>query len=138
MSIIQIAVLAIVALVLGLFVVRPILKSKAVPAMNELPARDISAINSAEITSLDSDGASLPALTGEIESGGLNLPEMSTVSDFDLPELNMAPMADFPIANGMGSNPNDPVARLKQMIEERQDETVEVLRGWMEDKEEVL
>jgi flagellar M-ring protein FliF len=38
----------------------------------------------------------------------------------------------------MGGNPNDPVARLKQMIEERQDETVEVLRGWMEDKEEVL
>lgn len=138
MSIIQIAVLAIVALVLGLFVVRPILKSKAVPAMNELPAPDISAINSAAITSLDSDGASLPALTGEIENGGLDLPEMSTVSDFDLPELNMAPMADFPMANGMGGNPNDPVARLKQMIEERQDETVEVLRGWMEDKEEVL
>ena len=64
---------------------------------------------------------------------------MATVSDFDLPEISMAPMDGFSMADGMGGGlSNDPVTRLKQMIEERQDETVEVLRGWMENKEGAL
>ena len=32
--------------------------------------------------------------------------------------------------------PEDPVERLRNMIGERQEETVEILRGWLEDKEE--
>ena len=31
---------------------------------------------------------------------------------------------------------NDPVDRLKQLISERQDETMEILRSWMEDDRE--
>jgi flagellar M-ring protein FliF len=30
----------------------------------------------------------------------------------------------------------DPVARLRRLIEERQSESVEILRGWMEQDEE--
>ena len=139
MSIIQISVLAIVALVLGLFVVRPILKSKTIPAMNELPTFGGISNDPAAIAPFDGDVATLPVLTGEIDNGDLSLPEMATVSDFDLPEISMAPMDGFSMADGMGGGlSNDPVTRLKQMIEERQDETVEVLRGWMENKEGAL
>ena len=34
------------------------------------------------------------------------------------------------------SQAQDPVERLRGMIGERQEETVEILRGWLEDKEE--
>ena len=52
------------------------------------------------------------------------------ISDFgdgsgELPDLN--------IGSGMS---DDPVDRLRTMIGERQDETVEILRSWLEDKEE--
>jgi flagellar M-ring protein FliF len=33
-------------------------------------------------------------------------------------------------------NDTDPVARLRRLIEERQAESVEILRGWMEAEEE--
>lgn len=32
--------------------------------------------------------------------------------------------------------PTDPVARLRQLIEARQAESVEILRGWMDEREE--
>jgi flagellar M-ring protein FliF len=42
-----------------------------------------------------------------------------------LPDIGLgAPMSD------------DPVDRLRSMIGERQEETVEILRSWLEDKEE--
>jgi flagellar M-ring protein FliF len=53
-------------------------------------------------------------LTGEIEDG----PDFS----FD--------------GRGAGDLPMDPVARLRRLIEERQSESVEILRGWMEQDEE--
>ena len=46
-------------------------------------------------------------------------------------------MDDFPDLPMMGGDSGeDPVARLRNMIGERQEETVEILRGWLEDKEE--
>ncbi|TKA97867.1 flagellar M-ring protein FliF, partial [Cereibacter changlensis] len=41
----------------------------------------------------------------------------------------------FPMMSGGGmemEDDNDPVARLRRLIEERQTESVEILRGWME------
>ena len=35
-----------------------------------------------------------------------------------------------------GNDTADPVARLRRLIEERQAESVEILRGWMEQEEE--
>jgi flagellar M-ring protein FliF len=35
-----------------------------------------------------------------------------------------------------GAGTGAPVDRLREMISERQDETVEILRSWLEDKEE--
>ncbi len=116
MSLIQIGVLALVALVLGLFVLRPLLSNRPVPAAPaELPAPELQeAFATASLPEL-------PPLSGEITDLA------------DLPPI-------FPIMAGddpQGDYDNDePVARLRRLIEERQQESVEILRGWMEDREE--
>lgn len=136
MSIIQIAVLGVVTLILGLFVVRPILNSKPTPAIAELPppSNQIPPAPFPEGMG-NSNDSMMPALTGEIDNGDFMLPAMGTVSDFEMPDMATAAIGDFDSAGGMGGASSDPVARLRKMIEERQDETVEVLRGWMEESE---
>ncbi|MFK7761920.1 MAG: flagellar basal-body MS-ring/collar protein FliF [Roseobacter sp.] len=120
MSAIQMAVLALVTLILGLFVVRPLLMR---PTSDDSP--EIAAISDGKAEGLDAEG-----LTGEIESDNFELPDLPMISGFGddaggLPDLNIgSPMTD------------DPVERLRSMIGERQDETVEILRSWLEDKEE--
>jgi flagellar M-ring protein FliF len=108
MAVIQIAALAVVALILGLFVLRPILKSGS--AATALPA--------------PADQLALPGasggLTGEIDDG------------FSMPDL---PAVDF--MGGMDDQPlEDPATRLRRLIEERQSESLEILRGWLEPEEE--
>ncbi|SIS58756.1 flagellar basal-body MS-ring/collar protein FliF [Phaeovulum vinaykumarii] len=117
MSLIQLGVLSLVALILGIFVLRPILMRPApVVSAGELPA-PVSATNP-------------DALNGEIQEG-----------DFsgDLPMLDMGGM-NMPMAMGDfgegGGDDSDPVARLKRLIAERQTESVEILRNWMEEREE--
>ncbi|MCB2115643.1 MAG: flagellar M-ring protein FliF [Rhodobacteraceae bacterium] len=110
MSIVQLGVLALVTLILGLFVVRPILAGRARSGQLALPA-----------------GAPAPlpseVLTGEIDDGSYPAPAL-------------------PAAGGragesqVAGSDADPVTRLRRMILERQDETMEILRGWMEDSEE--
>ncbi|PHR00029.1 MAG: flagellar M-ring protein FliF [Marinosulfonomonas sp.] len=138
MSIIQIAVLGIVSLILGLFVVRPILNSKPLPAVAELapPANPIPAAPFPD--TIGNAASSLPALTGEIDDGSFTAPAMATVSDFQMPEMNTAAIGGFGTDGSTGGLSNDPVTRLREMIEERQEETVEVLRGWMEEGEETV
>lgn len=120
MSAIQMAVLALVTLILGLFVVRPLLMRGAEEPSSEFPALPPASEATGE-ASLVSD--SEPA--SEFE-----LPELPVISGFGddengLPDLAIGgPMSD------------DPVDRLKNLIGERQEETVEILRSWLEDKEE--
>jgi flagellar M-ring protein FliF len=111
MTAIQIAVLAIVALILGLFVVRPILTAQARPVL---------ALSSqaSPLALPGGTGTGPRVLSGEIDDGS-GLPPFSVNS-----------------ANGATELPNDPVARLRRLIEERQVESVEILRGWMEAEEE--
>ena len=109
MRLVQIAVLAVVALILGLFVVRPLL----------LPGR-----RSAGLPALvDASGATdapdaLPVLNGIIEpdTGESGLPALS--------DRRAQPSV---------LEAEDAVARLKTLIEERRSETVEVLRSWLDD-----
>ena len=123
MALVRLATLAIVSLVLGLFVLRPIFsgpaRSGAVGALTGPEtgaARDIS-----------SGARDLPALTGEIDDGtGLPGGELAVVSDLEFNTVD-----DLPALRGA-----DPVERLRALIEERQTETVEILRGWMEDDRE--
>lgn len=103
MSLIQIAVAASVALVLGLFVVRPILMSNRAsrPAL------------------ADTSG---PVLDGEIDTSQAGL-SATTIGAARSPN-DVNSVAD-PSAS------NDPVVRLRTLIEERQDETVDILRDWI-------
>jgi flagellar M-ring protein FliF len=48
-------------------------------------------------------------------------------------EIDEGELPDFADA---GARTADPVARLRRLIEERQAETVEILRGWLQDDEE--
>lgn len=119
MSAVQMAILAVVTLILGLFVVRPVLSRNPESASSSLPAL------------LPAAGNSEPVLSGEV-----------TDDDFEMPDINsgkrlsgdIPPGAGLPRAGSAVSD--DPVDRLRHMIGERQEETVEILRSWLEEKEE--
>jgi flagellar M-ring protein FliF len=132
MQLIKIAVLAIVALILGLFVMRPILAQRAAAAEAEramnLPGGMIG-----------SDEGTGRALTGEIADGDMPIGSMNVVSDFDIGDMPMTMGTGNFGDMGMGGESgqaSDPVARLKKLIEERQAESVEILRSWMDEAEE--
>jgi len=132
MSLAQALVLAVVALILGLFVIRPILSGAragevaqiAPPASGERPSGDISAAET---------GAPLASLTGEIDDGDLDPATMSLVPT-DPSTRTTDPETALQLARE-GAN-GDPVDRLRAMIGERQTETVEILRNWLEGEEE--
>ncbi len=116
MAIIQLGVLALVSLILGLFVLRPILTRRAEPAPAQIappPPAEISE-PSGEAPGLPE----LPALDGEIDGLG----------DF-------SPLGELPSFDSIQST-SDPAARLRELIEQKQDETVEVLSQWMNDPQE--
>ena len=124
MSALQMAVLAVVTLILGLFVVRPILSKP--PAQQLLPpatdrAETGLALDAPDTASAAMDEPDFPDLD-------LNTPLP------DLPGLPAMGMADV-AGDGFGQS-NDPVERLRNMIGERQEETVEILRSWLEEDEE--
>ena len=115
MSAIQIAVLALVAIILGLFVVRPMMLSSSRQASLPAPLQPLA------LAATGGSGGFLQdnrVLTGEIDDGG-DLPNLSLVSDLSL-----------------RGEPDDPASRLRRLIEERQAESLEILRGWMEQPEE--
>lgn len=113
MSIIQMLVLSLVALVLGMFVLRPLLLQRGAPA----------AVTGAGTLALPgpSEAAAGPALTGEISDG------------YDLPDLAVDGFGATALAE---HDTDDPVARLRRLIDQRQSESVEILRSWMEKEEE--
>lgn len=108
MSLVQTAVLAIVALVLGLFVIRPILTSASRPALVS-PEPTLALPAGPDYRS--------QALEGEVQTG------------FDY-EGYASPQT---AADGAE---DDPATRLRRLIEKRQTESIEILRGWMETEEE--
>jgi len=115
MSLIQIGMLALVALVLGLFVLRPMLMAKrgAADLPPVAPPLSLPGLNGLN------NMPDMPRfLDGEIDMGG-DLPSLQVISRDDPDAL-----------------PEDPVARLRQLIEARQAESVEILRGWMDEREE--
>jgi len=113
MSLIQLAILSMVALLLGMFVVRPILSSNP---QGRGAGGGVAALAPPQ-------RGEAGALTGEIDDGAFDGSALPIVSfDDDLPMFG-----DPAIADG------DPIARLRRLIEDRQEESVEILRSWMED-----
>ena len=108
MSLVQIAALALVALVLGVFVVRPLL----------MPTRSQDIAGLANDRLAENLSTELPVLSGTIEPDdtGSGLPVLAE-----------------PAIQGDHLNTEDAVARLKSLIERRRSETVEVLRSWLDD-----
>lgn len=111
MRLIQIAVLAAVAIILGLFVVRPILaptnqRSLALPRANDFIDQDPSQIR------LGIESETKPRIDG----GPIALPATTRASN---------------------SEEIDPVKRLRKMISDRETETVQILQDWMEQPDEV-
>ncbi len=117
MSLIQTMVLAVVALILGLFVIRPMLAGRFAPKESQMLAAP------------STQPLALPGLTnGDVLSG-----EIDNFGDLPMVNLDNFDMGDG--ANNTADS-TDPVARLRRLIEERQAESVEVLRGWMEKEDE--
>jgi len=108
-SLAKIGIAGAVVLALGLFVVRPILTAQ--PPLLEEP-------------SLLQAPDAAAALDGEI--------------DGQLPALAMSTALPGSAAAQLAPPPVDPVERLKSLIDERQDETVEVLKSWIESPEEAV
>ena len=122
LSAIQMLVLAVVTLILGLFVIRPVLTKQ--PA--EVPAM----IGSQDLENSTSEGgaiAKLSSLPAVIDAEDMGNAQM-TAGSGDVIAMQNSDLERLP--------PEDPVERLRNMIGERQEETVEILRGWLEDKEE--
>lgn len=128
MSIVQALVLAIVAIVLGLFVVRPVL-SRTDPAPASLPAPPTPS-SAPGVVQRGSDSP-VQALTGEIDNGEVDTSSMAVISSPDTAgSASASSLSVRHVENG------DPVERLRNLIGERQDETVEILRSWLEGEEE--
>ena len=123
MYLIQALVLAVVALVLGLFVVRPILARP----VGQAPAQIAAAPSSAPAEGASAD---LTPLTGEIDDGEFDEAALSLVSDRGRGTAEAGDLA------ALDRSSEDPVARLRNLIGQRQDETVEILRNWLEGEEE--
>lgn len=100
-TLIQLAVLAIVAIVLALFVVKPVLSGGGVSKAAD----------------------DLDAMGEDVE-----LPDFSS-SDFAMPDL-----PDF--SAEPEDRPVDPVQLLRKVVDQRQDESANLLRNWLEEAEE--
>jgi flagellar M-ring protein FliF len=110
MSMIQTGVLASVALILGLFVIRPVLATASRPTL---------APSAAPLALPPAFASGSAALQGEIDDG-----------------FDYGTFADVRSENGQATTDEDPATRLRRLIEQRQTESIEILRGWMEHDEE--
>lgn len=128
-SLIRAGVLALVALALGLFVVRPLMLKKP-PAPTALPLPGGSEMLTAPSIQSQTEDADLTPLTGMIDDGSGEFPDASMAQGTQL-----MPQPTRPELSEEGVEV-DPVERLRNLIEARREETVEILRNWMDTQEE--
>ena len=131
MSIIQTAVLAIVALVLGLFVVRPLLAGGGSRELNEVGGAPM-------LPDLGGDDGfpAMAPMMGEVDGGDMGM--AMGIGDMGgemgaLPDLGGG---GLPALGGDGMSQSDAAERLRNLISDRKEETVEILRHWLDEREE--
>ena len=136
MALVQVVALVLVTAILALFVLRPVLAAPAAlpapAARREAEQDDAPAALSGEIENAETGQFEpLPGAKGAAAPGiAAGAPEMPGAG---------AGGADWPAAGGLpqiATPPADPVERLRAMIGDRQEETIEILRGWLEEDEE--
>ncbi|HEY0213661.1 MAG TPA: flagellar basal-body MS-ring/collar protein FliF [Paenirhodobacter sp.] len=116
MRLISIAALAVVVLVLGLFVMRPILLAK----------RQLNIV---------ADQAQLTAVKGQRQDKTAEAPDAPEWAPKVVPLDMQDVQSPAEASNGHAQAGAEPVERLKRLIEERHTESVEILRGWMDSNE---
>lgn len=121
MTLVQSLVLAAVALILGLFVLRPILLR---------PAQMISSETAASSRLALAPKPALTPISGVIDDREIDESGLSDVSDKAFVDRDRQSLSRI------DATPQDPVARLRALIGQRQEETVEILRNWLEGEEE--
>ena len=89
----------------------------------------------------DADGQArvvpqLAAATAPLALPGVPAPARRRVLNGEIDDGTDLPPFSMGAAQQHDRMPTDPVARLRRLIEERQVESVEILRGWMEHEEE--
>jgi flagellar M-ring protein FliF len=105
MQLVQTGVLALVALILGLFVVRPILTSNRTP----------------------------PAL---LDNSGAGVSSSALGSDLNVIDGTVSPLESLvpsPTDANSAQSTDDPVDRLRDLIEDRRDEAIQVLQSWIDE-----
>lgn len=114
MQLVSVALLALVAIVLGLFVLRP-----ALTGARARTAEDAAALlPTGAVAAIGGPGAEGGALVGQT---------VDRVADGEiLPSLD----------EGTGAGADDPMDRLRRLIADRQAESVQILRGWLETADE--
>lgn len=130
MQLIQLGALGLVSLIMGLFVFRPLFATLPASGPSQLAAPQLASAPPGRGAQMDDKPPVLtpapppgPALTGEIDD-----------TPFVPQDANGTP--GFLNASQQQALSSDPVQRLRQMISNRQDETIDVLRTWMDEKEE--
>ena len=141
MALAQLGFATVVALVLALFVIRPALLSTRAIAPQKalldesgpgLPETSLAGIQADQVGSL---GAAIGTGAQTQLPGGTSAP-MEPLHPIDMPEMAVGEFA-FPDPTPLPPPPPIPVdaeavARLRGLITERREETLEVLRSWME------
>ncbi|MDA5557447.1 flagellar basal-body MS-ring/collar protein FliF [Shimia sp. MMG029] len=131
MAIIQTAVLAIVAIVLGLFVIRPLLAGgSGAGDLNDMPDAPM-------LPGLDGDEG-FPAMAPMMgDMGGDGMMGMPMALGDMGGEVGGLPALGGDMAmGGDGMSQSEAADRLRSLISDRKEETVEILRHWLDDREE--
>ena len=128
MQLVQVAVLALVSLILGLFVLRPALSQEPLSVFdaNSETARLPGPAPSQTIVNEIQRSENSNVLTGEIDDRNQSTTGIAAIQGND----------STGAVSVLGSIPSNPVEHLQDMISDRQGETVEILRNWIDNKEE--
>jgi flagellar M-ring protein FliF len=147
--VLQTLVLAAAALFIAFGLLRPLLRRDPVGAgpedrapglsdSRELEARALAAPFAVGLQGMDQQMAALAAMAGP---GALPGPGPARGPGDDRGDPDLAGARDLPalppaaLPDAMGAALPDPVERLRRLIEEREEETIEILRSWIEDDE---
>ena len=140
LQLVQTAVLAVVALLLGLFVVRPLLQQ---PSSADIPALTSQNSSSESEDAVLLGGTSPDGESALLPSGASALPELPGLPGGDdeggLPQLPFAAMSAFGTdnmddgASTLASDATD-FGKLREVVGSKDTASLEVLRNWMEEK----